>query len=298
MVSPGWRGQSRRKAGGEAADVAGCCGDRLPAEPADLVVLGGEPGYRQCPELLEVAEGGVAVGELLPEFVVVCFEPGYLGVSRVGGGSARAERGEPPLEFFFQVRVAPVERCAGDPGLAGQGGDVAFPVWRDVAAQEGVGGCPDPLLGLASLFSAGPHGRLLSLPRRVDGVQDALGAVEFGLEAGPLGCPGPAERADERGGAGDGVRPDGPVAGMVGGLRAAGRVAHSGQRLAGGGGSGHLQAERPGRVGEPAVVRRGEVQYLGALAEQVQDVLVAGDDAGGGCLVAWPGPRRCWRRTR
>jgi hypothetical protein len=34
------------------------------------------------------------------------------------------------------------------------------------------------------------------------------------------------------------------------------------------------------------VVRGGEVQHLGTLAEQVQDVLVAGDDAGGGRLVA------------
>ncbi len=103
-----------------------------------------------------------------------------------------------------------------------------FPSGRDVAAQEGVGGGPDPLLGLASLFSGGPHGRLLFRWRGgVDGGQDALGAVEFGLEACPLGGPGAAERADERGGAGDGVCPDGPVAGVVGGLRAAGRVAHS-----------------------------------------------------------------------
>jgi hypothetical protein len=27
------------------------------------------------------------------------------------------------------------------------------------AAQEGVGGCADPLLGQAALFSAGPHDR-------------------------------------------------------------------------------------------------------------------------------------------
>jgi hypothetical protein len=121
---------------------------------------------------------------------------------------------------------------------------------------------------------------------RVDGINDALGAVEFGLEAGSLGGPGAAERADEGGGAGDGVCPDGPVAGVMGGLRAACRVAHSSQGLVGGGGSGHLQAERAGGVGEPAVVRRGEVQYPGALAEQVEDVLVAGDDARGGRVVS------------
>ena len=79
---------------GETADVAGCRGDRLPAEQADLVVLGGDPGQRQRPELLEVADGRVAVSEFLPELVVACFELGYLGVSRVGGGSALAERGE------------------------------------------------------------------------------------------------------------------------------------------------------------------------------------------------------------
>ena len=34
------------------------------------------------------------VGELLPELVVLRFEPGYPGVSRVGGGSAGVECGE------------------------------------------------------------------------------------------------------------------------------------------------------------------------------------------------------------
>jgi hypothetical protein len=72
------------------------------------------------------------------------------------------------------------------------------------------------------------------------------------------------------------------VAGVVGGLRAARGVAHSGQRLVGGGGAGQPEAQRAGRVGEPAVVRGPEVQHVGASAEQVEDVLVAGDHVGGG----------------
>jgi hypothetical protein len=37
-------------------------------------VLGGEPGYRQCPELLQLAKGRIAIGDFLPELVVSCFE--------------------------------------------------------------------------------------------------------------------------------------------------------------------------------------------------------------------------------
>jgi hypothetical protein len=58
----------------------------------------------------------------------------------------------------------------------------------------------------------------------------------------------------------------------------------SGQRLAGAGGPGEFQAEGAGRIGEPAVVRGSEVQDLGASAEQVQDVLAAGNDAGAAAL--------------
>jgi hypothetical protein len=47
-------------------------------------VLGGEPGDRQCLELLKVAQGGVAAGELLPELVVVLLQPGDLGVTGSG----------------------------------------------------------------------------------------------------------------------------------------------------------------------------------------------------------------------
>jgi hypothetical protein len=85
------------------------------AEPADLVVLGGEPGYCQRLELLEVAQGGVAVGELVPEFVVVFLQPGDLGVARIGGGAGGAERRQALLELFLQVRVGAVEGRAGDP---------------------------------------------------------------------------------------------------------------------------------------------------------------------------------------
>jgi hypothetical protein len=45
--------------------------------------------------------------------------------------------------------------------------------------------------------------------RGVDGGHDARGAVEFGLETGSFGCSAAAERADEGGGAVDGVCPDG-----------------------------------------------------------------------------------------
>ena len=69
--------------------------------------------------------------------------------------------------------------------------------------------------------------------------------------------------------------PDGPVAGVVGGVRAAGRVAHPGQWPVGVRGAGEFQAERAGRVGEPAVVRGAEVQRLGALGEQVEHFTVA-----------------------
>jgi hypothetical protein len=39
--------------------------------------------------------------------------------------------------------------------------------------------------------------------------------------------------------------------------------------------SGELEAERPGRVGEPAVVRGAEVQGPGALGDEVEDIAVA-----------------------
>jgi hypothetical protein len=80
--------------GGKAADVAGHGRSVLAAEAGDLVVVGGEPGQGQFPELLEVADGGVAVGELVPELVAGCLQPGDLGVARVGRVSAGAERRE------------------------------------------------------------------------------------------------------------------------------------------------------------------------------------------------------------
>jgi hypothetical protein len=80
--------------GGDAADVAGCGG--LAAQAGDLVVLCGGPRQREFLELFEVADGGVAVGELLPQVVAGLFQPGDLGVAGVGGrlrrrGAATAE---------------------------------------------------------------------------------------------------------------------------------------------------------------------------------------------------------------
>src|SRR5207344_2857947 len=69
--------------------------------------------------------------------------------------------------------------------------------------------------------------------------------------------------------------PDGPVAGVVGGLRAAGRVAHSDKGLIAGLVAGEPEAKCPGRVGEPAVVRGAEVQHAGALGEEAADLPVA-----------------------
>ena len=64
--------------------------------------------------------------------------------------------------------------------------------------------------------------------------------------------------------------PDRPVAGVVGGLRAARRVAHPDQGPVGGRGAGELQAERLAGVGEPAVVATPEVQGAGAFGQQVE----------------------------
>ena len=91
----------------------------------------------------------------------------------------------------------------------------------------------------------------------VDGVQDAHCPVMVGLQSCPLGLAGRAEVAEEGLGLLGVLGPDGPVAGVVGGLVAAGGVAHSDEGLVGGGGPGEPEAERPGRVGEPALWRPG-----------------------------------------
>ena len=80
------------------------------------------------------------------------------------------------------------------------------------------------------------------------------------------------------------IGPDVAVAGVVGGLRAAGGVTQPGQRLVRVRGSGEPQAQRFGRVGEPAVVRGREVQGTGSFGQQVEDLAVAAHHgrAGGG----------------
>src|SRR5579859_6402274 len=72
----------------------------------------------------------------------------------------------------------------------------------------------------------------------VDGVQDAHCPVVVGLQSCSLGLAGRAEGAEEGLGLLGVLGPDGPVAGVVGGLRAAGGVAHADEGLIGGGGSG------------------------------------------------------------
>jgi hypothetical protein len=70
--------------------------------------------------------------------------------------------------------------------------------------------------------------------------------VVVGLQSCSLGLAGRAETAEEGLGLLGVLDPDGPVAGVVGGLRAAGGVTHSDEGLVRGGGSGELEAERPG----------------------------------------------------
>src|SRR5664279_1652310 len=60
----------------------------------------------------------------------------------------------------------------------------------------------------------------------VDGFQDACCPVVVGLQAGPFGFAGDAEAAEEGLTLPCVFGPDWPVAGVVGGLRAAGRITH------------------------------------------------------------------------
>ena len=101
-----------------------------------------------------------------------------------------------------------------------------------------------------------------------------MGPVVVAAQAGALGRAGLAELADEGLCPLSVLGPDRAVALVVGGLRAAGRVAHSDERAVGRGGAGELEAECAGWVGEPAVVRRPQVQDAGALGQQVEDVTV------------------------
>ncbi len=68
---------------------------------------------------------------------------------------------------------------------------------------------------------------------RVDG-DDVVGLLGLDCESRLLGLLGPADLADEDLAAGGGRHPDGPVAGLVGGLRASSGVTHPGERTLGG----------------------------------------------------------------
>ena len=98
------------------------------------------------------------------------------------------------------------------------------------------------------------------------------------LEAGAFGLAGGAELPDERLSACGVFGPDGAVAGVMRRLRAAGGVTHPDQRPVAGGGAGQLEAECPGGVGEPAVVRRAEVEDLGAFGQQIEHIAVVALD--------------------
>lgn len=127
------------------------------------------------------------------------------------------------------------------------------------------------------------------------GCWDVLGAVEVGLQTCPLGLAGGAEGAEEGRGLLGVLGPDRTVAGVVGSLRAAGRVAHPRQRLGRGRGAGQLEAQRSGGVAEPAVVGDPKVQGVGALAQQVENLAVAALDLR---RVAGGGRRRASRAER
>jgi hypothetical protein len=120
-------------------------------------VLCGKTGCGEGSELLVLADRGVETGDACAECGVLGLEPGDLVLARVGDGSVGGESADSLLECGLQVWVAAVERRPGDPGLAGEGGDVEFPAGWDVAAQKRVGGVADPLLDAAALFLAYPN---------------------------------------------------------------------------------------------------------------------------------------------
>jgi hypothetical protein len=91
----------------------------------------------------------------------------------------------------------------------------------------------------------------------IDLLEHAQAAGVLVLQAGLLGAAAGAERAEESGGASGVIGPDFAVAGVVGGLRAAGRITQPGQRLVRVRGPGQPQAQRLGRIGEPALWRQG-----------------------------------------
>jgi len=85
-------------------------------------------------------------------------------------------------------------------------------------------------------------GGLRCCGRGVDLGEHALRAVVVGLQAGFLGLASGAEAVEERLGGRGGIGLGGLVAGMMGRLRAAGRVAHPSQGPARGGSAGEFEA--------------------------------------------------------
>src|SRR5260370_33070733 len=69
------------------------------------------------------------------------------------------------FELLLEMRVAAVEGGAGDPGVAGEGADVAAAAGGDVAGQQCRGGGADALFGLLPGVVGGGHGHSLPVWR-------------------------------------------------------------------------------------------------------------------------------------
>src|SRR5712692_256573 len=152
-------GRSAAVAGGPVREVADI-GGTGPAEPGDLVVLGGDAGQRDGLEAGQVSDGGVLAGDPPGEDHDLLGEPGDLGVPGVGMFSGGAHRLEAPFEIFAQGRVgtAAVERGPVDSCEVGQGLDVAPAAGWDVAGDQLVGGGADLLLVEQALPGRQSHG--------------------------------------------------------------------------------------------------------------------------------------------
>ncbi|MEU9563348.1 hypothetical protein AB0D16_15125 [Streptomyces sp. NPDC048161] len=120
----------------------------------------------------------------------------------------------------------------------------------------------------------------LSVVRGVDAGDDAFGALGLDDQPGSLGLLAASGLADE-GPAGDcRARPYLTVAGVMGDLRAAGRVAHPGRRPVSFGAAGEGEAQGLARVEEAAVIRQPQVQGADPSGPQVEQFLIAALDRG------------------
>ena len=119
----------------------------------------------------------------------------------------------------------------------------------------------------------------------VDLRNDGGGPIEHGLSTGPFGFgqPGVVEEGDLCGGGM--VGSGSAVLGVMGGLGAAGRVAHPDHRLGRVGGAGQLEAQGFPRVGEPAVVGDADVEGLGLGSQEALDSPVVDDGDRPGVVV-------------